>query len=141
MQNGYFTRLSAYRNIDCTLDIATRKSPVGYMAQENDVLVGRDSFKQRGVADSSTEAEFVYQVERIWNVHFVHPIEWDLGGLHRPTVVSKDNPSCLLLATERGKQIKHVQVHYHICRRAALNGEVRLKHCPCMGMITEIQKC
>lgn len=106
-------------------DIATRKSGSGYVVQPDDGLVACRSFKQRFVASSSTESEYVPIDDFMQKVRSFQHMLGVLEGLNEPTVIHEDNPPCTWLTTEQGKRNKLVDVSSHILAKVLRKERLR----------------
>lgn len=111
---------------------------MGCMIQLSGALVAWCPFKQRCVAASSTEEEYVFLTQCIQKVQYFYRIIGELGGLYEPTVIAEDNRPYIIWATEKNKNIKEVDVRSHICRKAAMNGEVKLEYIPTTAMTADM---
>lgn len=60
------------------------------------------------------------------------------GKLHEPPVLSEENQPCNLWATDHGKLNMHVDVRYHIFRKASMSLVATLEYCPSTEMIADM---
>lgn len=52
-----------------------------------------------------------------------------LGEGTKITIVFKNNQACISWASDEENRNNHIDVRYHVCRKACDNGEVVLKYC------------
>ncbi|GAA5980434.1 hypothetical protein JCM11641_003392 [Rhodosporidiobolus odoratus] len=135
--------LTAWTDSDHAGDRDTRRSVSGYVFG-----VGWDSLcstavswmsrRQKSVAISSTEAEYVALSETAREALWLRALLLDLGYPPTlPTLIRGDNSGSLLLATHptSHSRTKHISVHYHSTRELVDNGTLTLKWIPTDDMV------
>ncbi|XP_074346207.1 secreted RxLR effector protein 161-like [Apium graveolens] len=123
--------LSGFSDSDLEGNIEDRKSTGGMVFYLNDSLITWVSQKQRCVALSSCEAEFMAATaatcQGVWLQKLLSQIvNVKLG----PVVMYLDNKSAIDLAknpTFHGRS-KHIDIRYHFIRECVERGEIELKH-------------
>ncbi|GAA5994576.1 hypothetical protein JCM11641_007214 [Rhodosporidiobolus odoratus] len=138
--------LSAHCDADHTGDRETRRSVSGY-----GFCIGDDSLRataiswlsrrQRSVAISSTEAEYMALSEAVREALWLRALLTDLGyPPSSPTLIRGDNSGCLLLASHptSHSRTKHISVHYHFTRVLVEDGTLILKWIPTEEMTAAV---
>lgn len=123
--------LSRYSDSNLVGDIDDRKSTWGVAFYLNDNLITWVSQKQRCVALSSCEAEFMAATaaacQGVWLRNLLRQIT-DMGDA--PVVIYVDNKSAIDLTKNpvfRGRS-KHIDIRYHFIRDCIERGEINVKH-------------
>nr|XP_048328577.1 uncharacterized mitochondrial protein AtMg00810-like [Ziziphus jujuba var. spinosa] len=91
------------------------------------------SKKQKVVAQSSAEAEYVAAVNAANQAIWIQKILSDLGINERsPMVINVDNKSAISLAGNPMHHgiAKHIRVKFHVIREMVANKEIKLNYCP-----------
>lgn len=130
--------LTGYSDTDLAGHIEDRKSTGGMVFYLNESLVTWVSQKQRCVALSSCEAEFMAAsaaaCQAIWLRNVLKELTGEQVG---PVLICIDNKSAIDLAKNsvfHGRS-KHIDIRYHFIRECIERGEVVVKH-----VSSEIQK-
>ncbi|KAH9178079.1 hypothetical protein AeNC1_017477, partial [Aphanomyces euteiches] len=106
-----------YTDADWAGDTDTRHSTNGYCFMPNNGIVGWKSRKQRTVALSSTEAEYMglseASQEAVWMKRLL--LDLDEVDVKTPIVVWKDNQGSIALAKnpQHHNRTKHIDIRYH----------------------------
>lgn len=123
--------LTGYSDSDLAGHVDDRRSTGGMVFYLNEGLVTWSSQKQRCVALSSCEAEFMAATaaacQAIWLRKMVGQIT---GNYIEPVVLYIDNRSAIDLAKNpvfHGRS-KHIDIRYHFIRECVENGEIVVKH-------------
>ncbi|GAA5982200.1 hypothetical protein JCM11641_006222 [Rhodosporidiobolus odoratus] len=137
--------LTAWIDSDHAGDRDTRRSVSGYVFG-----IGWDSLwstavswmsrRQKSVAISSTEAEYVALSETAREVLWLRALLLDLGyPPTSPTLIRGNNSGSLLLATHPTSHFrtKHIGVHYHFTRELVDNGTLTLKWIPTDDIVAD----
>jgi len=120
--------LKMYSDADFAEDVETRKSTSRYVSMFANAPVTWCSQKQKCVARSTTEAEYIAASnaaqETMWRRTFLKETR---GIIMSPTKLLIDNRSALNLVenTEHHKFTKHIDVKYHYIRELAARGEIK----------------
>lgn len=123
--------LTGYSDSDLAGHVDDRKSTGGMAFYLNESLITWVSQKQRCVALSSCEAEFMAATaaacQAIWLKNLLAEVTGKNGG---PVVLHIDNKSAIDLAKNpvfHGRS-KHIDIRYHFIRQCVEKGEIVLKH-------------
>lgn len=137
-KDGNNNILSGYSDSDLAGHVDDRKSTGGMAFYLNESLVTWVSQKQRCVALSSCEAEFMAATaaacQAIWLRNLLGQVTGNNGG---PVVLHIDNKSAIDLAKNpvfHGRS-KHIDIRYHFIRECVERGEIVVKH-----VSTELQR-
>ena len=123
--------LSGYSDSDLAGNVEDRRSTGGVVFYLNESLITWVSQKQRCVALSSCEAEFMAATaaacQGVWLQNLLRQIT-DME--HDPVVIYIDNKSAIDLAKNpvfHGRS-KHIDIRYHFIRECVDRGEIVVKH-------------
>jgi len=134
--------LIGYSDADWAGDIETRRSTSGYVFVLNGGCITWRSKKQRTVALSSTEAEYMAlseaTQEAVWLKAFMRELGEEAGD--GALTVYEDNQGAIALAKnpEFHKRTKHIDIRYHFVREKVESGQVALQYCPTQDMLADI---
>jgi len=121
----------------------TRKSYSGYAFLMSGSAVTWKSQKQRSVALSSTEAEYVSLSEAVKEGLYLQSLLMEIK-LDEPTelTICIDNRGAQYLANDpvSHTRLKHIDVRYHFTRDAVQGGAVKLRHVPTDQMADVLTK-
>ncbi|KAF0706887.1 hypothetical protein AaE_013900 [Aphanomyces astaci] len=131
-----------YSDADWAGDVDTRHSTSGYCFLLNNGIVSWKSHKQRTVALSSTEAEYMGLTEAAQEALWMKALLQELGELEDgvPITIWEDNQGSIALAknTEHHRRTKHIDIRYHFIREKVASADIELKYCPTSDMIADI---
>lgn len=133
--------LIGYTDADWANDKNDRKSVSGYVFKVMGNTVSWSSHKQPTVSLSSTEAEYLALAYGICEAKWLRSILMELGfDLNGPTIIFKDNQSCIQIARESRdhKRLKHVDIKFNFIRDALANGEIELQYTPSADQLADI---
>ena len=123
--------LTGFSDSDLAGNVDDRKSTGGVVFYLNESLVTWVSQKQRCVALSSCEAEFMAATaaacQGIWLRNLLNQVTEESIG---PVVILVDNKSAIDLAKNpvfHGRS-KHIDIRYHFIRECVERGEIVIKH-------------
>lgn len=125
--------LSAYVDSDFAGDTQDRKSTSGFVIFLGSNLVHWSSTKQRIVALSSAEAEYVAICDVTREIMYFRTLLSDLGFPQTdPTVVYSDSQSAIAMATGEciSRHSKHMDVRYHYIREQIAQRTITLRYIP-----------
>jgi hypothetical protein len=117
-----------------------RKSVTGYLGFLAGGPVAWRSTKQKIVALSSCEAEFIALAECIkevlWWIQLFKELRIDLP----PPVVYVDNQSAIALAKNpvAHNRTKHIDIRYYFLRQHVMEGHIRLVYVPTLENLADI---
>ena len=125
--------LQGYSDADWAGDVETRRSTSGYAFMMNNGCISWRSKKQRTVALSSTEAEYMALTEAIQEAIWLKAFLCELGEMKHDEAVKvyEDNQGAIALAKnpEFHKRTKHIGIRYHFVRERVEDGQVVLQYC------------
>ena len=135
-------KLTGFSDADWAGDIETRRSTSGYVFTLNDGCISWRSKKQRTVALSSTEAEYMALSEATQEAVWLKSFMCELGehSTDEPIKIHEDNQGAIALAKnpEFHKRTKHIDIRYHFVREKVEDGQVVLEYCPTHDMLADI---
>ncbi|XP_055622701.1 uncharacterized protein LOC129766214 [Toxorhynchites rutilus septentrionalis] len=136
-----------HRNLECFVDAdwagdtSDRKSNSGYLFNLGGGLIGWGYRKQKCVALSSTEAEYITLAECSQELQWTRKLLNDIGEpVKLPITINEDNQSTIALTqgdrTER--RSKHIDTKYNYIKELVREGVIQLKYCPSEFMEADI---
>ena len=133
--------LLGYVDADFAGDTVDRRSTTGYAFILSGAAVSWASKKQRTVATSSTEAEYVAGSEAAKEAVWFRLILSELGMLKEgPTEILIDNQSAIALAKNpvfHGR-MKHVEVQHHFIREKLEDGVITAEYVPTGDQVADV---
>lgn len=114
-----------YVDADFAGDVDSRKSTSGYISILANGPITWCSQRQKCVARSTTEAEYVVASNAAQEVVWLRALLQELTGqMEQPTKLMMDNQSAIKLVknAEHHKLTKHIDVKFHFIRECADNG-------------------
>lgn len=132
--------LSGYVDADWAGDEIDRKSYTGFAFLLGGAVFSWESKKQRTVALSSTEAEYMGLSEATKEGIFIRNILQEVLGQHNIIKLHNDNQSAQKLAKNPvfHNRSKHIDVRHHFVREAVKNRQIDLEFVPTENMIADI---
>ncbi|CAI5746908.1 unnamed protein product [Peronospora destructor] len=134
--------LQGYSDADWAGDVETRRSTSSYAFMMTGGCISWRSKKQRTVALSSTEAEYMALTEAVQEAVWLKAFLCELGETKSDEVVKiyEDNQGSIALAKnpECHKRTKHIDIRYHFVREKVEDGQVVLQYCPTKDMKADI---
>uniref|UniRef100_A0AAV1UQ06 Integrase catalytic domain-containing protein n=1 Tax=Peronospora matthiolae TaxID=2874970 RepID=A0AAV1UQ06_9STRA len=135
-------KLLDYSDADWAGDIDTRRSTSGYVFVLINGCISWRSKKQRSVALSSTEAEYMALSEATQEVTWLKTFMRELGeeAGDDALTIYEDNQGAIALAKnpEFHKRTKHIDIRYHFVREKVEKNQVVLQYCPTQDMLFDI---
>ena len=133
--------LLGYTDADWASSHLSMRSTSGNCFFINGCLVSWTSKKQRCVAVSTTESEYVAASLAARELIWLRQVLTDIG--HSPlssTPLRCDNQSAISLAKDyvQHNKSKHIVVHYHYIQYKVRKGTIMIEHCPSYQMIADI---
>jgi hypothetical protein len=119
--------LVGYTNSDWTRCVTDRKSTSGCCFGLGSGLVSWFSWKQKSVALSSVEAEYMAAIQASCKAIWLRKMLVGLFGHEMPpTVIHYDNQNCIKLSDNPvfHDRLKHIEVRYHFIRDWVQRGAV-----------------
>ena len=130
-RQGDGVRLAGYTDSDWAGCASDRKSTSGCCFGLGSTVVSWFSWKQKPIALSSSEAEYIAASQASCEAIWLRKMLVGLFGQRlRPTVIYCDNQSCIKL-TENPvfhNRSKHIEIRYHFIRDCVQKGAVKLEY-------------
>lgn len=110
--------LRVYSDADYAGDMLTRRSTSGYLISLGSSCICWGSERQRLVALSTTESEYIAATIAVKEMLWIQQLIMDITGKNIYTMVCMDNQSAIRLIKnpEFHKRTKHIDVRYHFIR-------------------------
>lgn len=138
---GQSDDLVAYSDSDWASEESERRSCTGYLFKIGTGAITWYSARQKTIALSSTEAEYMALAaaaqEAIWIRQLCQEINYELNG---PVTIFVDNSSAIKLAKSDGyrKRTKHIDLKYHFIREKIENKILDVKYCKTELMVADV---
>jgi hypothetical protein len=138
-------KLQGYCDADYAGDTVDRRSVTGHLFTMNRGPVSWTSTKQRCVATSTTESEYIALSEACKQGQWLRALLRELQrtkllgeGLAMP--IYSDNQACIALAKDpvAHSRTKHIDVRYHYIRELVVGGKTTVDYCPTADMTADI---
>ena len=133
--------LHGYCDADWAGDIDNRRSTSGYVFRIGDATVSWSCQKQKTVARSSTEAEYVSLSYATQEAVWLRRLMDDLGfGTQAPMKMYEDNNGAIELTknAKHHNRTKHIDIAHHFVREKVEEKEIVVTHCPSKEMTADI---
>jgi hypothetical protein len=133
--------LEGWADADYAGDPEDRKSTSGFLLTINGRPVSWTSRKQKTVALSSTESEYVSLSNLCQEVKWFRQLLQDVDSPQlAPTTLFEDNQGAQATANNptSHQRMKHVDVRFHFIREQVASGEVRIQYCPTSQNVADI---
>lgn len=130
-----------YSDADWAGDTSDRKSTSGYIFMLSGGPVSWSSKKQKCVALSTAEAEYVALSAAAQECLWLRQLEVELGcPPEGPTLIFEDNQSTIAMAKnpQFHGRAKHIDIRHHFVREQVANGTIKLDYCSTKDMIADI---
>jgi hypothetical protein len=134
-------KLRGYSDADYAGDTITRRSTSGFIFMMGDGIVAWCSQRQKSVALSTTEAEYIALSQSIQELIWLTLLISDLLEPQGDTpVLYADNQSAIKLVKnpEYHKRTKHIDVRYHYIREKFSEGMFSLEYVPSKEQLADI---
>ena len=134
-------RFVGYCDNDLANDVDTSKSTTGTMFLLGGCLVSWQSLKQKLVALSSYEAEYIATTTAVTQALWLSRMLAELLGRKVDVVELKvDNKSALALAKNPvfHERSKHIRIKYHFIRDCLEDGSIKASHIATTDQLTDI---
>ena len=122
--------LAAYSNADFAGDVSTRRSTSGVVCQYMRRPVSWLSQRQKSVALSTTEDEFMAASEGAKEIIWLSSLFSEITNLVSTPVLKMDNKSAVKLVKNPAfhKRSKHIEVRYYFVREKFEEGRLTVEH-------------
>ena len=140
-QTGYQTGvLTMYSDADYAGDISTRRSTSGVVCQYMGGPVSWLSQKQKSVALSTTEAEFMAASEAAKEIIWLSRLFSEITTLTETPVLKIDNMSSVKLVKNPTfhRRSKHIEVRHYFVREKFDEGRLTVEHIPGVEQVADI---
>ena len=123
--------LSGYVDSSYADDILDRKSTSGYVFLFGKSPISWKSIKQKCVAASTTEAEYIAASEMTKQAIFYLNLASNVLPINRTITAFSDNTSCIRISKDSNlhSKTKHIDVRFHITRQAQELKQIDIKFC------------
>jgi hypothetical protein len=124
--------LKAYVDSDWATSKEDRISQTGYIIMMMNGPVVWRSRKQKSVALSTMEAEYMALSDAIKEVIWIRALAKSMGfKLNEPTKIFEDNNACIELAKDpkHRERAKQIDIRYHFIRNHIAKGEIVIVKC------------
>lgn len=134
------SHVEGYVDADWASDKNDRKSYTGYVFKLSGSAVSWKSVKQKSVALSSTEAEYMALSEATKEAIYLRSLLSELIGKLECIVIFNDNQSAQKLSTNPvfHERSKHIDVRYHFIREAISENLIDIKYMQTDEMIADV---
>lgn len=135
--------LTAYVDSDWAGDTSDRRSNTGYVAVLAGGPISWSSRKQRTVALSTMEAEYMALSDATKEIVYIRDLLKHIRHesiLSEPTVIYCDNQSAIKLSKNSvfHSRSKHIDIRYHFSREAQERGDIIVKYVPTDEMSADV---
>ena len=133
-----------YTDADWAGDLVDRKSTSGYIFLLSGGAISWKSQKQRCVALSTAEAEYVAMSsaaqESVWLRKLIAELTNSPNSEDSPTVLYEDNQSAIAMTKnpQFHGRAKHIDNKHHFIRQQVNQGTIVLQYCPTAEMVADI---
>lgn len=134
-------KLIGYADADWAGSTKDRRSYTGYVFLLGGAAVSWQARKQRTVAQSSTEAEYMALAEAAKESIFLNRFLGELGAVEpMDGTIFCDNQSAIALAENPmfHSRTKHIDVRHHFIREKVQERSIFVKHVPTDKMVADI---
>ena len=122
-------------------DTNDRKSTSGYVFMLSGGAVSWCSKKQKCVALSTAEAEYIALSSAVQEIIWLRQLISELGSAPQtPTVIYEDNQAAIAMTKnpQFHGRAKHINIKHHFVREQVAKGNVQLQYCPTSEMTADI---
>lgn len=129
-----------YSDSDFASDLDTRKSTTGYIFLMNGGPITWCSQKQKTIALSTTEAEFVAACESAKEILWLKQLLLELGENYKCITLCVDNQSAIKLINNPAyhKRTKHIDVKYNFIREKVELGIIKIQYVSSKNQLADI---
>jgi hypothetical protein len=111
----------------------------GFMVFAGGPIAWRGGMKQKSIARSSCEAEYVASSHAAAAARGVQNVLDDIDGVRTPFIMYQDNQGSISMAHNLcDSRTKHIEVHHHFVRDQVYAGNIKVKFCPTGEMLADI---
>lgn len=139
--NGKSSEILGFCDADWASDIDSRRSTTGYVFVHQGAAISWGTRRQRTIALSTTEAEFMAIVAAIQESIWLKRLEKEVvADAEKSMVLYCDNKSAIHIATNNSfsSRTKHVDIKAKFISEAAKNDKITLKYIETNNMLADI---
>ena len=131
--------LRGYSDADWASDLDKRRSCTGYVFNLSNAAIAWKSSRQKTVALSSTEAEYMALSSTIQEAVWLAQLSNELGSPLKPITVYCDNRSTIELSKKDGykPRTKHIDIRYHYVRDLIKQGLINVEFLSTNKMVAD----
>uniref|UniRef100_A0A5S6QB25 Reverse transcriptase Ty1/copia-type domain-containing protein n=1 Tax=Trichuris muris TaxID=70415 RepID=A0A5S6QB25_TRIMR len=120
--------LTAYCDADWASDRDDRRSTTGFVVCLSGAAMSWNSKKQRTVALSTTEAEYMAMSHTIQEITWLRSLCDELSVCHGRSRLLCDNSAaiCISQGQDRSQRTKHIDIRHHFLKERVQAGDVSL---------------
>lgn len=132
--------ITAYADADWASDNHDRRSYTGYVFCIGDSIVSWESRKQRTVALSSTEAEYMALSDTCKESLFIRKFMLEMFGITPKICIFNDNQSAIKLCKNFmfHSRTKHIDIRHHFIKEIVNNGIVQVRYLSTNDMLADV---
>ena len=130
-----------YSDADWAGDISDRKSTSGYVFMLSGGAISWSSRKQKCVALSTAEAEYVALSSAVQECIWLRQLEAELGNATEGlSLILEDNQSAIAMAKnpQYHGRAKHIDIRHHFVREQVALGNIELQYCSTTDMTADM---
>lgn len=129
-----------YADADYASNLVDRRSYTGYVFQISGSSVSWESRKQRTVAQSTTEAEYMALGEACKEAIYIRSLISDIFQFSSPITIMCDNQSAISLTKNNThhSRTKHIDIRHHFVRECISTNQVDVKFISSTQQIADI---
>jgi len=138
-------KLQGFSDADYAGDIVDRRSTIGHLYLLNRGPITWSSIKQRCVATSTTESEYISLSEASKQGQWIRALLRELQraqylGTDLSAPIFSDNQGCIALARDpvAHSRTKHIDVRYHYIRELVAFNKVTVEYIPTEEMVADM---
>lgn len=140
MKNNKNPDLEAFADADWANDPNDRKSFSGFVIKLGGNTISWESRKQRCVAMSSTEAEYLSMSNSCKDILFIRNLLFELTGKYFKCELRNDNQSAIKMLSTKDchKRTKHIDVRYHFIKDLISKNYINVTYLPTSMMVADV---
>ncbi|XP_036340281.1 secreted RxLR effector protein 161-like [Rhagoletis pomonella] len=138
---GNHEDIKGFCDADWASDVDERKSMSGYVFTMQGAAISWSSKKQKTIALSSTEAEYMSLVSAVQEAIWLRRLERELqNNYNKPTLIFCDNKSAIQLAKNGASsaRTKHIEIKEKFVEEKMENGIIEIKYPPTSQMKADV---
>lgn len=123
-------KLEGFVDADWGNNVTDRRSYTGLCFMLAGSVVSWEAKKQKTVALSSTEAEYMGITDACREAIYLHNLSREIINESYTIVLYNDNQGALKLSSNNSfnKRTKHIDIRYHFCKECVVNKVIELKY-------------